>query len=157
MLPDGRVAVFAVVFYSLNAPTGAWCSLTVKISEARLNLPERLNAPTGAWCSLTLAQAIGIDLILCLNAPTGAWCSLTNTINQLSKEISASQCTYRCVVLPDVGTLACCAFMLGSQCTYRCVVLPDTRGDLMSPGRLLSQCTYRCVVLPDPLPSGAAV
>ena len=38
--------------------------------------------------------------VLCLNAPTGAWCSLT--IKTLEKEISAmSQCTYRCVVLPD--------------------------------------------------------
>ena len=36
-----------------------------------------------------------------------------------------------------------------SQCTYRCVVLPDGVGQK---GYLLggsSQCTYRCVVLPD--------
>ena len=37
-----------------------------------------------------------------------------------------------------------------SQCTYRCVVLPDLVAQIF--GRrpdLLSQCTYRCVVLPD--------
>ena len=37
-----------------------------------------------------------------------------------------------------------------SQCTYRCVVLPDDYlrekgGDSLGK----SQCTYRCVVLPD--------
>ena len=39
---------------------------------------EGLNAPTGAWCSLTAQPAV---------AP--AWGDL-------------SQCTYRCVVLPDI-------------------------------------------------------
>ena len=36
-----------------------------------------------------------------LNAPTGAWCSLTT--NDINHEIVSlrSQCTYRCVVLPD--------------------------------------------------------
>ena len=37
---------------------------------------DRLNAPTGAWCSLT------------------AWCVAAATM-------MVSQCTYRCVVLPD--------------------------------------------------------
>ena len=38
-----------------------------------------------------------------------------------------------------------------SQCTYRCVVLPDSS---TRPVRLRgsSQCTYRCVVLPDSTP-----
>ena len=37
-----------------------------------------------------------------------------------------------------------------SQCTYRCVVLPDmTQIELYMTLRDLSQCTYRCVVLPD--------
>ena len=36
----------------LNAPTGAWCSLT-SLSESALCRPPCLNAPTGAWCSLT--------------------------------------------------------------------------------------------------------
>ena len=40
-----------------------------------------------------------------------------------------------------------------SQCTYRCVVLPDlsTRTEFLI--SLRSQCTYRCVVLPDPVPN----
>ena len=37
-----------------------------------------------------------------------------------------------------------------SQCTYRCVVLPDTTTFGASWRGSLSQCTYRCVVLPDP-------
>ena len=40
-----------------------------------------------------------------------------------------------------------------SQCTYRCVVLPDLvheREDDLS--WVVSICTYRCVVLPDELP-----
>ena len=37
-----------------------------------------------------------------LNAPTGAWCSLTT--DRLARYCHAllSQCTYRCVVLPDL-------------------------------------------------------
>ena len=37
-----------------------------------------------------------------------------------------------------------------SQCTYRCVVLPDVTSRWNPLRRLESQCTYRCVVLPDP-------
>ena len=40
--------------------------------------------------------------------------------------------------------------LLSSQCTYRCVVLPDLlpeKENNDSPFK--SQCTYRCVVLPD--------
>ena len=37
-----------------------------------------------------------------------------------------------------------------SQCTYRCVVLPDPGSEIEQRIYLnLSQCTYRCVVLPD--------
>ena len=37
-----------------------------------------------------------------------------------------------------------------SQCTYRCVVLPDEPfSDDIGEKIPLSQCTYRCVVLPD--------
>ena len=36
-----------------------------------------------------------------------------------------------------------------SQCTYRCVVLPDSRNSRIWVSLFLSQCTYRCVVLPD--------
>ena len=36
-----------------------------------------------------------------------------------------------------------------SQCTYRCVVLPDALAWLINGAVVMSQCTYRCVVLPD--------
>ena len=36
-----------------------------------------------------------------------------------------SQCTYRCVVLPDAYTITDVVNCSASQCTYRCVVLPD--------------------------------
>ena len=36
-----------------------------------------------------------------LNAPTGAWCSLTEKFYAENEEVNTSQCTYRCVVLPD--------------------------------------------------------
>ena len=36
-----------------------------------------------------------------LNAPTGAWCSLTRYPYQKGAIMLSSQCTYRCVVLPD--------------------------------------------------------
>ena len=40
----------------------------------------RLNAPTGAWCSLTcITPPLMLLAWVCLNAPTGAWCSLTLT------------------------------------------------------------------------------
>ena len=39
-----------------------------------------------------------------LNAPTGAWCSLTAAIQSLWVSHIVSQCTYRCVVLPDPYT-----------------------------------------------------
>ena len=85
----------------------------------------------------------------------------------------ASQCTYRCVVLPDLQSRILDRIPPVSQCTYRCVVLPDignvTFTDLATSlnaptgawcsltshsSRLSitggkSQCTYRCVVLPD--------
>ena len=37
-----------------------------------------LNAPTGAWCSLTTSEGTLWDRSSGLNAPTGAWCSLTS-------------------------------------------------------------------------------
>ena len=85
-----------------------------------------------------------------------------------------SQCTYRCVVLPDLSgcrrsssalfclnapTGAWCSLTLSmaswrgsraaSQCTYRCVVLPDYMYHQAKEQLRESQCTYRCVVLPD--------
>ena len=61
-----------------------------------------------------------------LNAPTGAWRSLTFDELVYKADAWMSQCTYRCVVLPDIITAALTAGGQGkSQCTYRCVVLPD--------------------------------
>ena len=61
-----------------------------------------LNAPTGVWCSLTRARGgtTGVRSIR-LNAPTGAWCSLTMGALHSVLRVAPSQCTYRCVVLPD--------------------------------------------------------
>ena len=66
------------------------------------------------------------DVDIGLNAPTGAWCSLTRgVLGRLHGR--PSQCTYRCVVLPDeIMNTVVFVFVL-SQCTYRCVVLPDVR------------------------------
>ena len=92
-----------------------------------------------------------------------------------------SQCTYRCVVLPDLTLLGLPATLRVSQCTYRCVVLPDGGGHRyhhlsfclnaptgawcsLTEGRrddmnvvIMSQCTYRCVVLPDTHVSDALI
>ena len=133
----------------------------------------RLNAPTGAWCSLTgpteppeprpeLSQCT----YRCVVLPDQVRQTLGNCLPE-------SQCTYRCVVLPDCARRSPTSERSASQCTYRCVVLPDdirhccqprvyglnaptgawcslTRGKTTSLGsRDRSQCTYRCVVLPD--------
>ena len=61
------------------------------------------------------------------NNLTGVWFSLTGLAEDRESEPEElSQCTCRCVVLPDV-----------------CLSSPATDGSS------LSQCTYRCVVLPD--------
>ena len=60
-----------------------------------------------------------------LNAPTGAWCSLTWGFEPQAVEYYTSQCTYRCVVLPDEELAEGEEIISRSQCTYRCVVLPD--------------------------------
>ena len=38
-----------------------------------------------------------------LNAPTGARCSLTRSAAAYRRAAEASQCTYRCAVLPDMS------------------------------------------------------
>ena len=109
-----------------------------------------------------------------LNAPAGVWCSLTWHWMSRARP-SQSQCTCRCVVLPDRGLSkvpglpqtslnapagAWCSLTNLStrprfskplaQCTCRCVVLPDSRPSRRrSSHNRRSQCTYRCVVLPD--------
>ena len=102
-LPDMRpTASSATRRPSLNAPTGAWRSLTPPTPDVKTTadasqctyrcvvLPDQprrnppvpaasLNAPTGAWCSLTPFFYRKKEVV-CLNAPTGAWCSLTPTL-----------------------------------------------------------------------------
>ena len=46
-------------------------------------------------------MVINAVLAVGLNAPAGAWCSLTRKSLSLSRMEMASQCTCRCVVLPD--------------------------------------------------------
>ena len=63
--------------------------------------------------------------------------------------VTSSQCTYRCVVLPDPPEEVDKFYGDKSQCTYRCVVLPDPPEEVDKFYGDKSQCTYRCVVLPD--------
>ena len=86
-----------------------------------------------------------LELQTSLNAPTGAWCSLTTVSSVLGLIMKLSQCTYRCVVLPDVIPTATMSPLM-SQCTYSSLTIRG-RGRLPAVDR--SQCTYRCVVLPD--------
>ena len=68
-----------------------------------------------------------------LNAPTGAWCSLTQRQRPYHPYDVQSQCTYRCVVLPDSLSREDTPHSEWSQCTYRCVVLPDHQPDPRHP------------------------
>ena len=67
-----------------------------------------------------------------------------------------SQCTYRCVVLPDSVNEGLAGVLQKSQCTYRCVVLPDNDKKEEDVAHK-SQCTYRCVVLLTPTRSGRSL
>ena len=49
---------------------------------------------------------------LCLNAPTGAWCSLTEEVSVIYLRHEESQCTYRCVVLPDIVNIIILSFAI---------------------------------------------
>ena len=51
---------------------------------------ECLNAPTGAWCSLTMGLTHYGWGSYCLNAPTGAWCSLTLTLSRERRTVMVS-------------------------------------------------------------------
>ena len=53
VLPDPNPDACKIIAKSLNAPTGAWCSLTSTDTLSWDCGCFRLNAPTGAWCSLT--------------------------------------------------------------------------------------------------------
>ena len=60
VLPDGLWGLSIYGIYNrLNAPTGAWCSLTAPFWQ-RLAWTAGLNAPTGAWCSLTILQRVPV-------------------------------------------------------------------------------------------------
>ena len=173
VLPDPSRPKSGLLRWSrLNAPTSAWCSLTTRGSSPK-GRGSCLNAPAGAWCSLTLRSYDSASPPKGLNAPTGAWCSLTGGAPRLCDVDFGSQCTYRCVVLPDkhldslkggvcqrlnAPTGAWCSLTQHrhrrwcpppSQCTYRCVVLPDSNEKGQPDMIKQSQCTYRCVVLPD--------
>ena len=174
MLPDvPRLARRDPFVDRLNAPTGAWCSLTCDPQQHHWRR-HRLNAPTGAWCSLTPCACFCCPRPRRLNAPTGAWCSLTPAGGAHRAGTHQSQCTYRCVVLPDVSqweqpgqaarlnapTGAWCSLTARSRSTSRpCGSLNAPTGAWCSLTRcrqapvfwLMSQCTYRCVVLPDRL------
>ena len=68
---------------------------------------------------------------------------LPDSVNEgLAGVLQKSQCTYRCVVLPDNDKKEE-DVAHKSQCTYRCVVLPDTHkvGQIALIFKL-SQCTY---------------
>ena len=52
-------------------------------------------------------------------------------------------------MLPDGWAFVYDGRFIGSQCTYRCVVLPDEAREHLAYLERKSQCTYRCVVLPD--------
>ena len=76
VLPDRPHPHASARTSGLNAPTGAWCSLTAHVWVWRC-ISTGLNAPTGAWCSLTAHVWVWRCISTGLNAPTGAWCSLT--------------------------------------------------------------------------------
>ena len=63
---------------------------------------------------------------------------------------SVSQCTYRCVVLPDKREVEAtrAADGLNAPTGAWCSLTFSTSADTTEVTR--SQCTYRCVVLPDP-------
>ena len=84
-----------------------------------------------------------------LNAPTGAWCSLTKFLLKLLLAVIGSQCTYRCVVLPnkDLDTLGRVNMCLNAPTGAWCSLTVGEQ--LVDFASLLSQCAYRCVVLPD--------
>ena len=84
----------------------------------------RLNAPTGAWCSLTYAGMIASELrrksqctYRCVVPP--------DVIPTATMSPLMSQCTYSSLTIRGRGRLPA---VDRSQCTYRCVVLPDDRG-----------------------------
>ena len=102
VLPDGRVlGILPTPNFGLNAPAGAWCSLTK--SHGPL---QGANITSQCTCRcVVLPDYLG-------SVPTMV-------------SMVVSQCTCRCVVLPDVEGDDDEKRRYQSQCTCRCVVLPD--------------------------------
>ena len=85
VLPDrAACAILGVAPVCLNAPTGAWCSLT----DGALG---RQVGDAGSQCTYRcvvlpdLSRLFDSETSLSLNAPTGAWCSLTRTLPGLQQ------------------------------------------------------------------------
>ena len=76
MLPDNTTAFIIATLYVV--------SMHVVLPDGKINPRETRD-------------------MLGLNAPTGAWCSLTPDYEMSTMSIDLSQCTYRCVVLPDAA------------------------------------------------------
>ena len=78
VLPDSTLSrQFSTTLPSLNAPTGAWCSLTIS-SDGAVELPQQSQCTYRCVVLPDLAiRARDADLAEGLNTPTGAWCSLT--------------------------------------------------------------------------------
>ena len=103
VLPDKISPLIVDTAYRGSQCTYRCVVLPDPITPSRCSIRAScLNAPTGAWCSLTSSpRRRTVTAITGLNAPTGAWCSLTPTWTSPGPGTPTSQCTYRCVVLPD--------------------------------------------------------
>ena len=77
VLPDLMSARRQMRSRCLNAPTGAWCSLTARARAAR----AQARASQCTYRCVVLPDSLTVTAFrgprACLNAPTGAWCSLT--------------------------------------------------------------------------------
>ena len=128
VLPDSALlVVINIIVVCLNAPTGAWCSLTAAHTPADWSSSRSQCTYRCVVLPDAGLKPRFVNVYTCLNAPTGAWCSLTPVARGRIPRSMRSQCTYRCVVLPDAMTQRRgSSSSLSSQCTYRCVVLPDS-------------------------------
>ena len=101
MLPDPAWPGSAATPSGLNAPTGAWCSLTLSEQVQLIDiLPSQCTYRCVVLPDRNMMEKVA-TVLFGLNAPTGAWCSLTLSPSFSRSSSMLSQCTYRCVVLPD--------------------------------------------------------
>ena len=170
MLPDGRAwSRCTATARCLNAPTGAWCSLTfiililVAVFGVSMHLQVR-GAPRPDDDEVAEGRHPYVSMHLQVRgAPRPVHGGVTGRVpGRVSMHLQVrgapwlvlvavvigaergSQCTYRCVVLPDCSKAASPRRRFRSQCTYRCVVLPDISNGVQLSEREMSQCTYRC-------------